>query len=66
MALFLCSNLFKANGFRHSGFLRNCAFGAILHKLIIECIALMEDSGFYANVVVSDGAWNRTMWKKLA
>ncbi|KYN18440.1 THAP domain-containing protein 9 [Trachymyrmex cornetzi] len=44
---------------------RGCASGAILHKLIIECIALLEDAGFYADVVVTDGAsWNRTMWKK--
>lgn len=44
---------------------RGCASGEILHKLIIECIILLEDVGLYIDVVTTDGAsWNRTMWKK--
>lgn len=37
----------------------------ILHKLIMECIILIEKSGFFVDVVVSDGAqWNRGVWTK--
>lgn len=36
----------------------------ILHKLIIECVILMEKAGFYVDLIVSDGAqWNRGMWR---
>lgn len=44
---------------------RGCASGAILHKLVLECIVLLENAGFHVDVVTTDGAsWNRTMWKK--
>ncbi|XP_043267642.1 uncharacterized protein [Venturia canescens] len=33
---------------------------AILHKLILECILLLSNSGFHVDAVVTDGAqWNR-------
>lgn len=35
-----------------------------LHKLILECIVLMENSGICIDAVVMDGAsWNRGVWK---
>lgn len=44
---------------------RGYASGAILHKLTMECIVLLENAGFHVDVVTTDGAsWNRTMWKK--
>ena len=36
---------------------------SILHKIIMECIILTEQSGLKIDAVVSDGAsWNRSMW----
>ena len=41
------------------------ASGAVLHQLIMECIILVEKSGFKVDGVTSDGAsWNRSMWEK--
>jgi len=43
---------------------KGCANSTILHKLILECIVLVENCGFHIDVVTSDGAtWNRSMWK---
>lgn len=40
-----------------------CASGTVLHKLLLECIALTENSGFFVDAVVTDGAsWDRKMW----
>lgn len=37
--------------------------GKILHKIILEGVALAEQSGLYIDAVVTDGAsWNRSMW----
>lgn len=34
-----------------------------LHKIILEAIALTENSGFFVDCVVTDAAtWNRSMW----
>lgn len=42
---------------------RGSTSGTVLHKLVIECIALAEKSGLKIDAVVSDGAaWNRNMW----
>jgi len=39
---------------------------SILHKIIMECIILTEQSGLKIDAVVSDGAsWNRSMWNIL-
>lgn len=36
---------------------------AILHKLILDCIILLSNSGFHVDVVTTDGAqWNRAVW----
>ncbi|KAJ8911512.1 hypothetical protein NQ315_012483 [Exocentrus adspersus] len=44
---------------------KGCASATVLHHFIIECIMLLERSGFYVDVVTTDGAsWNRGMWKK--
>lgn len=44
---------------------KGCASSTVLHHLIIECIILLEKSGFFIDVVTTDGAtWNRSMWKK--
>lgn len=41
------------------------ASGAILYQLVMECIILIEKSGFKVDAVASDGAsWNRSMWDK--
>jgi len=46
---------------------KNCAKGDILHLLILECIILLENSGFFVDVVTTDGAaWNRNMWKQFS
>ncbi|XP_015118438.1 uncharacterized protein LOC107042082 [Diachasma alloeum] len=40
------------------------ANGDTLHKLLIDAIALMENSGFCIDAIVTDGAsWNRSMWR---
>ncbi|XP_074115982.1 uncharacterized protein LOC141538438 isoform X3 [Cotesia typhae] len=42
---------------------RNSVTSAILHKLLIECIILLENAGFFVDVITSDGAqWNRGAW----
>lgn len=42
-----------------------CASGDILHHLLLEGIVLLENSGYYVDVVTTDGAsWNRNMWKQ--
>lgn len=36
----------------------------ILQKLVLEAIFLLEKSGLYVHIIVSDGgSWNRGMWK---
>lgn len=42
-----------------------CASGDILHHLLLEAIVLLENAGYYVDVVTTDGAtWNRSMWKQ--
>ncbi|KYN31617.1 hypothetical protein ALC56_14115 [Trachymyrmex septentrionalis] len=37
---------------------------SIIHKIIMECIILIEQSGLKVDAVISDGiSWNRSMWK---
>lgn len=44
---------------------RGCASGTVLHKIILEGIALAEKAGLFVDAVVTDGAtWNRNMWSK--
>lgn len=44
---------------------KGAANGEVLSHLVSECIILLENSGFYVDVVTSDGAtWNRGMWKR--
>lgn len=44
---------------------KGCAPGKILHKLLLQCIILLENAGYYVDIITTDGAsWNRTMWKK--
>jgi len=44
---------------------KGCATGTVLHHLIMECILLLEKSGFFVDAVITDGAsWNRNMWTK--
>lgn len=64
-----CSNLFVENGFKlwqHS-WIKGCASSMVLHKLILECNILLENAGFYVDVVTTDvttdASWNLTMWK---
>lgn len=46
-------------------FLTKGCSGSVLAHLVLECIILLEDSGFFVDCVVSDGAsWNRNMWKQ--
>ncbi|XP_043268194.1 uncharacterized protein [Venturia canescens] len=36
---------------------------AVLHKLILECVILLGNSGFHVDAVTTDGAqWNRGVW----
>ncbi|XP_074096517.1 uncharacterized protein LOC141525789 isoform X2 [Cotesia typhae] len=43
---------------------KNACKSEPLHKLIVECIILIENSGINVDVVVMDGAsWNRGVWK---
>lgn len=43
---------------------RNAATGHVLVQILLEAIVLLENAGFFVDVVVSDGAqWNRRMWK---
>ncbi|CAD6216043.1 GSCOCG00011251001-RA-CDS [Cotesia congregata] len=42
---------------------RNSVTSAILHKLLIEFIILLENAGLFVDVITSDGAqWNRGAW----
>ena len=42
---------------------KNSVTSEVLHKLIIEALILLKKAGFYASVVVMDGAqWNRGVW----
>lgn len=42
---------------------KGSASGTVLHKLLIECIMLAENSGLKVDIVTFDGAtWNRKMW----
>lgn len=43
---------------------RSSTISEILHKLIIECVLLLGNTGFKVDVVTCDGAqWNRGTWK---
>lgn len=43
---------------------KGAASGFVLHKLVMECVVLLEKSGFFVDAIVSDGAsWNRNMWQ---
>lgn len=43
---------------------KNAVTSDILHKLIIECILLLEKAGFQVDCVTTDAAqWNRGAWK---
>ncbi|XP_044595407.1 uncharacterized protein LOC123272579 isoform X2 [Cotesia glomerata] len=43
---------------------RSATISEILHKLIIECVLLLENAGFKVDAVTCDGAqWNRSAWK---
>lgn len=36
---------------------------AVLHKLILECVVLLGNSGYHVDAVTTDGAqWNRGVW----
>lgn len=40
--------------------------GSVLHKLMLECVILLSNSGFHVDAVTTDGAqWNRAVWKLL-
>jgi len=44
---------------------KGAANSSVLHQIIIEAIVLLEKSGFFVDVVTTDGAqWNRSMWNK--
>lgn len=44
---------------------KGAANGDVLSHLVTECIILLQNSGFYVDVVTSEGAsWNRGMWKQ--
>jgi len=44
---------------------RGCAPSNVLTCLILECITLLENSGFFCDVVTTNGAqWNRSMWRQ--
>lgn len=44
---------------------KGCASSTVLHHLIIEAIILLENAGFFVDVVTTDGAtWNRSMWRQ--
>lgn len=37
-----------------------------MHKLILECIEKLRESGFTVHVITSDGAqWNRGVWSRM-
>lgn len=43
---------------------KGAATAEILQKLVLEAILLLEKSGLYVHIVVTDGgSWNRGMWK---
>jgi len=35
---------------------KGCASSTVLHKIIIECVILLEKSGFHVDAVTTDGA----------
>jgi len=44
---------------------RGAANSTVLRQIVIEAIILIEKSGFFVDVVTTDGAaWNRGMWNK--
>ncbi|KAK3918552.1 Transposable element P transposase [Frankliniella fusca] len=44
---------------------KGCANDMELTRLILECVILVESTGFMVDAVVTDGAsWNRSMWKR--
>lgn len=44
---------------------KGCANSNTLECLILECLMLLEKSGFQCDVITMDGAsWNRSTWKK--
>lgn len=44
---------------------KGTANSSVLHQIIIEAMVLLEKSGFFVDVLTTDGAqWNRNMWNK--
>ncbi|CAI6342756.1 unnamed protein product [Macrosiphum euphorbiae] len=44
---------------------KGCASSTVLHKIVIECVILLEKSGFHIDNIATDGAtWNRSIWTK--
>lgn len=44
---------------------KSCANSVTLEYLIIECLGLLEKSGFYCDGIVTDAAaWNRSVWNR--
>lgn len=44
---------------------KGCASSTVLHKIVMECVILLEKSGFHVDIIATDGAtWNRSMWTK--
>lgn len=44
---------------------KGAAPGHVLAQLILEATVLLENSGFFVDGVISDGAqWNRSMWRQ--
>lgn len=42
---------------------KGAAKGKALHGIVIEAIKLLENSGYFVDAIVGDGAtWNRAMW----
>ncbi|XP_043478297.1 uncharacterized protein LOC122508805 isoform X1 [Leptopilina heterotoma] len=65
-ALVIMFQPFKGNFVQTVGcFLsRGSANGSVLHKIVLEGVALAEEASLFIDAVVTDGAtWNRNMWK---
>lgn len=44
---------------------KSCVKSKDLQPITLECIILLEKSGFFVDAVVTDGApWTRSMWSK--
>lgn len=46
---------------------KGCASSTVLHRIVIECVIVLETPGFHALAIASDGGtWNQSMWTKFA